>query len=84
MHVARETKIGWVDNLVCAGVVEDGLGVDARLVREGAKARDGVVEGGVDLDGFGDEVFELCRRVQGLLGCYGDGDKAEGKGELPL
>ncbi len=51
MHVACHAKVGRVDDLVRARVVEDGLGVDPGLVREGAEARDGVVEGRVDLDG---------------------------------
>jgi hypothetical protein len=53
VDVARQAKVGRVENLVCAGVVEDGLGVDASLVGEGAEARDGVVERRVDLDSLG-------------------------------
>ena len=59
MHVARQAEIGGVENLVCAGVVEDGLGVDAGLVGEGAEARDGVVERRVDLDSLGDHILNL-------------------------
>ena len=59
MHVACQAKVGRVDDLVGAGVVEDGLGVDTSLVGEGTEAGDGVVEGGVDLDGFSHQVLEL-------------------------
>ena len=36
--VARETEVFGLEDLVSARVVEDGLGVDAGLVREGAIA----------------------------------------------
>lgn len=66
MDVAGQTEIGGVENLVCAGVVEDGLGVDAGLVGEGAEAGDGVVEGGVDLDSLGNHILDLDK-VSGVL-----------------
>ena len=59
VDVARQAKVGGVENLVCAGIVENGLGVDAGLVGEGAEARDGVVEGRVDLDGLGNHILDL-------------------------
>ena len=63
MHIAGQAEVSRVDDLVCARVVENGLGVDACLVCEGTEARDGVVERRVDLDGFGDEIFDLLGRV---------------------
>ena len=59
MHVTGKTKIARVQDLICAGVVEDGLGVDAGLVGEGAESGDRVVEGSVDLDGLGNEILNL-------------------------
>ncbi len=66
MDVAGQTEVCGVENLVCAGVVEDGLGVDASLVGEGAEAGDGVVEGRVDLDSLGNHVLNL-QEVSGAL-----------------
>lgn len=65
VDVASQTEIGRVENLVCAGVVEDGLGVDAGLVGEGAEAGDGVVERRVDLDRLGDQVLNLGKSQWG-------------------
>lgn len=59
MDIAGQTEVGRVEDLVCAWVVEDGLGVDTGLVSEGAEACDGVVEGGVDLNSRGDHVLNL-------------------------
>lgn len=59
VNVARETKIAGVQNLICAGVVENSLGVNASLVGEGTEACDRVVERSVDLDGLGNEVLNL-------------------------
>lgn len=39
-HVAGHSKVGRVQDFVGGRVVEDGLGVDAGLVREGAVAGD--------------------------------------------
>lgn len=64
VHVSAHAEVGRVDDLVGARHVEDGLGVDAGLVREGAEAGDGVVEGNVDLDGLGDHVLDLLELVQ--------------------
>lgn len=77
MHVAREAEVGGVDDLVGGRVVEDGLGVDAGLVGEGAEAGDRVVERDVDRDGLRDEVldvFEFGEFVFGhdVVAVYGD------------
>lgn len=61
VDVARQAEVRGVENLICAGVVEDGLRVDTGLVGEGAETRDRVVEGRVDLDGVGNQVLELQR-----------------------
>lgn len=50
MHEAGHAEVLGVDDLVCAWGVEDGLGVDARLVVESRVASDVVVEGNIDLD----------------------------------
>lgn len=60
VHVAGHAKVGGVYDLVGAGVIEVRLGVDAGLVGEGAEARDGIVEGRVDLHRFGNQILELC------------------------
>lgn len=67
VDVAGQTEISRVENLVGAGVVEDGLGVDTGLVGKGAETGDGVVEGSVDLDGLGDEILELLELVELVL-----------------
>lgn len=67
MDVAGKTEVGRVENLVGAGVVEDGLGVDTSLVGEGAETSDGVVEGGVDLNSLGNQVLELLELVELVL-----------------
>ena len=67
VDVAGETEVGRVENLVGAGVVEDGLGVDTGLVGEGAETGDGVVEGSVDLNSLGDQVLELLELVELVL-----------------
>jgi hypothetical protein len=59
VDIASQAKIGRVENLICAGVVEDGLGVDASLVGEGTEASNGVVEGGVNLYSLGYHVLNL-------------------------
>lgn len=59
VDVARQTKVGGVQNLICAGVVEDGLGVDTGLVGEGTETGDRVVERSIDLDGLGNHVLNL-------------------------
>ena len=64
VNVAVHAKVGGVDDLVGGRLVEDGLGVDAGLVGEGAEAGDGVVEGDVDLHRLGDHVLNLLELVQ--------------------
>ena len=65
VDVARQTEIGGVENLVCAGVIENGLSVDTGLVGKGAEARNGVVEGSVDFNSLGDQVLNLKRVSMG-------------------
>jgi len=67
VDVAGKTEVGRVENLVGAGVVKDGLGVDTSLVGEGAETSDGVVEGGVDLNSLGNQVLELLELVELVL-----------------
>lgn len=64
MDVSVHAKVGGVDDLVSAGHVQDGLGVDARLVGESAEAGDGVVEGDINLNGLGNKVLDLLELVQ--------------------
>lgn len=80
VDVAGKTEVGGVENLVGAGVVEDGLGVDTGLVGEGAEAGDGVVEGGVDLDGLGDKILDLLDHLEVVLALdvLGSGDDHAG------
>jgi len=59
VDVAGQAEVRRVENLVRAGVVKDGLGVDTGLVGEGAETGDGVVEGSVDSNGLGDHVLNL-------------------------
>lgn len=59
VDVAGQTKVCGVEDLVCARIVEDGLGVDTGLVREGAEAGDRVVEGYVHLNRLGNHILDL-------------------------
>lgn len=65
--VTRHAKVLRVQDLVRRGVVEDRLGVDTRLVGEGAPAGDVVVERDLDLDRLGDEVLNLAEHRQVVL-----------------
>lgn len=67
VNVSRHAEIGGVDNLVGARVVQDGLGVDTGLVGEGTETGDVVVEGNVDLDGFGHEILNLLELMELVL-----------------
>lgn len=67
MDVSGEAKIGRVDDLVGARVREDGFGVDARLVGEGAEPGDVVVEGDVDLHGLCDKILQVPELVELVL-----------------
>src|SRR5436190_13539660 len=67
MDVSRHTEVGWIDDLVGARVIEDGLGMDTGLVGEGAKAGDVVVERDINLDSLGDEVFNVLDHLQLVL-----------------
>lgn len=60
VDIAGKTKIGRVDNLICRRIVENGLGVNASLVSEGAETSNGVVEGDVDLHSLGNQILDLC------------------------
>lgn len=67
-NVASQTEIFGLEDLVCAGVVEDGLGVNTGLVGEGTVASNGVHEGDVDLDSLGDQVLDLSEHGEVVLG----------------
>lgn len=67
VDIASDTEVGWVDNLVCARVVENGLGVDTGLVGEGAETGDVVVEWNVDLHSLGDQVLKILQLVELVL-----------------
>jgi hypothetical protein len=64
MDISRHAKVLGVERLVRARVCQDGLGVNARLVRESAETRNVVVEGDLDLARFGDNVFEVTKGMQ--------------------
>lgn len=68
MDVSVHAKVGGVDNLIGARHVQDGLGVYARLVGEGAEAGDGIVEWHIDFHGFGDQVLNLLELMQLVSG----------------
>lgn len=59
-HVTREPEVLWLQDLVRRRVVEDRLGVDARLVRKRAVARDGIHERDVHLDRLRNQVLNLA------------------------
>jgi len=67
-HVSGETKVFGLEDFVGAWVVEDGFGVDAGLVRERAVASDGVAEGDSDFDGLSDQVLDLAKHREVVLG----------------
>lgn len=64
VDVVGQIEISRVENFVGVGVVEDGFGVDIGFVGKGVEIGDGVVEGSVDFDGFGDEIFEFFEFVE--------------------
>jgi hypothetical protein len=66
--VAGKTEVLRLEDLVRAGVVEDGLGVDASLVGEGTVPGDRVHEGDVDLDGLSDQVLDFSEHGEVVLG----------------
>lgn len=67
VDVSGEAKISRVDDLVGARVREDGFGVDARLVGEGAEPGDVVVEGDVDFYGLCDKILQVPELVELIL-----------------
>lgn len=67
VDVSRHAKVFGIDDLVGAGVVEDGLGVDTGLVGESTETGDVVVERNVDLDGLGNEVLNVLELLQPVL-----------------
>lgn len=67
VNVAGHAKVGGVDDLVGAGVVQDGLGVDTSLVGEGTETSDVVVEGDVDLNGLSNEVLDVLELLELVL-----------------
>lgn len=88
MDVAGHAEVGGVDDFVGGGVGEDGFGVDAGFVGEGAEAGYVVVEGDVYL-GRG-LVSDVIRGEWGLFWWkrWGIGGRQEGwkegwKGKIP-
>lgn len=68
VNISGHAKVSRVDDLVCARLVEDGLGVDTSLVGEGTETGDVVVEGDVDLDGLSDKILNLLELVELVSG----------------
>lgn len=67
VDIAGHAEVSGVDDLVGAGVVQDGLGVDAGLVSEGTETGDVVVEGNVDLNSLGNKVLNVLDLLQLVL-----------------
>ena len=67
MDVSVDAEVGGIDDFVRRRVGEDGFGVDASFVGEGAEAGDGVVEGDVDGHGFRDKLFDLLDLLELVL-----------------
>ncbi|RUS27704.1 hypothetical protein BC938DRAFT_482861 [Jimgerdemannia flammicorona] len=65
--VTCHTEVFRFEDLVGGGIVEDGLGMDAGFMGEGAIARDVVVEGNLHVHGLGNEVLHIADRVQVIL-----------------
>jgi len=59
VDVASQTEVCGVENLVCARVVENRLGMNACFVGEGAESGDGVVERRVNLDSLRNHILNL-------------------------
>src|SRR5699024_9523004 len=55
------------DDLVGAGVVQDGLGVDTSLVGESTETGNVVVERNVDLNGLSNEVLNVLELLELVL-----------------
>ena len=68
VDVAAHAEVLRVDDLVGGRVVQDGLGVNAGLVGEGAEAGDVVVKGDINLDGLGDNILKLLQLLELVLG----------------
>lgn len=68
--VSGHAEIRRVEDLVCGRVGEDRLGMDTCLVGECAESGNVVVERDGNLDGLGDEVFNLSEHGQLVLGLY--------------
>lgn len=68
VNISGHAEISGVDDLVCAGHVEDSLGVDTGLVSEGTETSDVVVEGHIDLDGLGNHILNLLELVKLVSG----------------
>ena len=67
VDVSTQAEVGGVDDLVCARIVEDGLGVNAGFVGEGAEAGDVVVKRDVDLHRFRHQIFQVLEFLQSIL-----------------
>ena len=63
----KETYVGGIDNLIGRRVGKDGLCMDTGLVGKGAETGNVVVERDGNLDGVGDQVFNLSKHVQVVL-----------------
>lgn len=68
VNISGHAEISRVNDLVCAGLVEDSLGVDTGLVGKGTETSDVVVEGDVDLDGLSDKILNLLELVELVSG----------------
>jgi hypothetical protein len=67
VDISRHAEVSRVDNFICRGVVEDGLGVDSSLMGEDAETGDVVVEGNVNFDSLSHEIFNILQLVQLVL-----------------
>jgi hypothetical protein len=59
MNISGHAEVGRIDDFICAWVVQDGLGMDASLVGEGAETGNRVVKWCVDLNSLGNHILNL-------------------------
>lgn len=59
MDIPLHTEIVRLEDFIGTPIVQVGLGVNASFVRKCAEACNRIVEGDIDMYGFGDEILDF-------------------------